>query len=319
MKNQPALNWLVPLIAMLAVVSAGAGLFWKNGGDSYTFTTLYGETVDIYGRGIYHRDTLFQTGASQGSDIVALFIALPLLVVSFWLYRRGALRGGFLLASVLAYYLYYGASLGLVVAYNNLYLVYLALFSASFFAFVFALTAIDLSSLPSRFSSRLPHRGMAIFMFIVGIGVAFIWLSDVISALTTNGVPEALGSHVALVTYTLDVGIIAPACILAGMLLLRRSPLGYLLSGILTMLLALVGAMVIGQTVMQLNLGLQFSPGQLIGMVATWIILGGIAVWFAVAFLRNLSDSTPPSTVRRRAEFPAAEPARSANKRIKRI
>jgi len=290
MKNQSALNWLVPLIAVLALVTAGAGLFSQNGSSPYAFTTLFGETVQIYGQGVYDHDTVFNTGASQGADAVAL-LALPLLFISFMFYRRGSLRGGFLLVSVLAYYLYYGASLGLVVAYNNLYLVYLGLFSASFFAFVIALTTIDLPSLPARFSPRLPLRGMAIFMFVVGIGVAFIWLSDVINALTTNGVPQALGSHIALVTYTLDVGIIAPACILSGSLILRRAPLGYLLTGLMTILLALIGAMVIGQTVMQLNLGLQFSTGQLIGKIGTWIIMGGIAVWLTVIFLRNLSDS----------------------------
>jgi hypothetical protein len=293
MKQQSALNWLVPLIAVLAVVSAGAGLFWHDGGSPYTFTTLYGETVEIYGQGPYDHDTIFSAGASQGADVVAL-VSLPLLIISFILYHRGSLRGGFLLASVLAYYLYYAASLGLVVSYNNLYLVYLALFSASFFAFLLALMAFRLPSLPARFSPRLPLRGMAIFMFIVGVGVAFIWLSDVVNALTTNGVPEALGSHIALVTYTLDVGIIAPACIVSGILLLRRASLGYLLTGLLTILLALVGAMVIGQTVMQLNLGLVFGTGQLIGKVGTWIIMGGIAVWLTVTFLRNLSDSEIP-------------------------
>jgi hypothetical protein len=291
MKHQPALNWLVPLIAVLTIIAAGAGLFWQTDGSPYDFRTLYGESVQIYGRGIYHRDTLFSAGASQGADVVALFVALPLLLVSLVSYRRGSLRAGFLLASALAYYLYYGASLGLVVTYNNLYLVYLALFSASFFAFILAVTSFDLPSLPARFSSRLPLRGMAFFMFVVGVGVAFIWLSDVINALSTNGVPQALGSHIALVTYTLDVGIIAPSCLLAGFLLLRRLPLGYLLTGLMTMLLVLVGAMVIGQTVMQLNIGVQLSTGQLIGMVATWIIMGGIAAWLSIAFLRNLSNS----------------------------
>jgi hypothetical protein len=294
MKNQPALNWLVPLIAILAVVAAGVGLFWQTGGSPYTFTTLYGETVQIYGQGVYEHDTVFNTGASQGADVVAL-LTLPLLFVSFMFYRRGSLRGGFLLVSALAYYLYYGASLGFVVAYNNLYLVYLALFSASFFAFVLALAAINLPSLPACFSPRLPRRGMAIFMFVVGVGVAFIWLSDVVNALTTKGVPQALGSHTALVTYTLDVGIIAPACLLAGILILRRASLGYLLTGVITILLALIGAMVIGQTIMQLNLGVQLSTGQLIGMVGTWIIMGGIAVWLSIAFLRNLSK-TPELT-----------------------
>jgi hypothetical protein len=108
-------------------------------------------------------------------------------------------------------------------------------------------------------------------------------------------VPEALGVNISLITYTLDVGIIAPAALLAGVLLLRHAPLGYLLTGILTIMLALVGAMVIGQTVMQLNSGVELSPGQLVGKVGTWIIMGGIAVWLSIAFLRNLSNSAIPA------------------------
>ena len=132
---------------------------------------------------------------------------------------------------------------------------------------------------------------MAIFMFIAGFGTALIWLSDVINALITESVPQALGANTSLITYTIDVGIIAPAALLAGFQLLKRTPLGYLLTGVLTIMLALVGAMVIGQTVMQLNIGVELSPGQLIGMVSSWVIMGGIAVWMSIAFLRNLSNS----------------------------
>jgi hypothetical protein len=291
MKQQKALYWLIPLIAILALVSAGAGLFWRSQGSPYTFSTLYGESVQIYGQGLYEHDTTFSAGISQGTDLVALFVTLPLLIVSLTLYRRGSLRGGFLLASTLAFYLYYAASLGLVVAYNNFYLVYLALFSASFFAFILSLTMFDLPTLPAFISQRLPRRGMAVFMFIAGLGTAFIWLSDVANALSTQGVPEALGVNISLITYTLDVGIITPACLLAGIQLLRRAPLGYLLTGVLTLMLALIGAMVIGQTVMQMNIGVELSPGQMIGKVGTWIIMGGIAVWLSTAFLRNLSPS----------------------------
>ena len=200
MRNRFHLTWLVLLIAMLTVIVAGAGLFLQTDGNAFPFTTLYGESVEIYGQGVYKRDTIFSTGAIQGADVTSLFVGLPLLAAAYLLYRRGSQRGGFLLASVLAYYFYYAASLTLVVAYNNLYLVYLTLFSASFFALVLSLMSIDITSLPARFSPRLPRRGLAIFMFVVGIGVAFIWLSDVINALVTNGVPEALGSHTALVT-----------------------------------------------------------------------------------------------------------------------
>lgn len=198
-----------------------------------------------------------------------------------------------MLAGTLAYTVYYGASRGLDTTYNPFFLIYLALFSASFFAFVLIFTAFGLTTLPVRISPQFPRGGMAIFMFVAGFGTAFLWLNDAVTALIEKHVPAALGTHTTVVTYMLDVGIIAPAALLAGILLLRRRPLGYLLSAILTIMLALVGVMVIGQTIMQYNAGLQFSPGVLIGMVGTWIVMGGIAVWLTVAFFHNLADPVP--------------------------
>jgi hypothetical protein len=42
--------------------------------------------------------------------------------VAAWQYRRGPLRGAIPLAGVLAYLLYYAVSLGLGIAYNQLFL-----------------------------------------------------------------------------------------------------------------------------------------------------------------------------------------------------
>lgn len=290
--KRTALNWLVPLLGVLALITSAAGIFWPQGGASFFFTTLHGETAEMAGQWLYEYDTLFAASASRGTDMVTLFVGLPLLGVSFWLCRRGSLRGGLLLAGVLAYLLYYAAALGLGVAYNNLFLVYIALFSASFFAFVLAFAAIDLEALPARISPRLPRRGMAVFMFVAGLGTAFIWLSDAVSALIAGRPPAALGPYTTVVTYTIDVGIIAPAALLAGIMLLRRAPPGYLLTAILTIMLAQIGVMVIAQTIMQLSAGVQLSPGELVGKVATWLIMGGIAIWLSAIFLRNVREPT---------------------------
>jgi hypothetical protein len=291
MKNQPALNWLIPLIGILTLIAAGAGLLWPKDGSPFTFTTIYGETAQMAGQGLYEHDTLFNDAAFRGTDIVTLFAVLPLLAVSFWTYHRGSLRGGFLLAGALAYLFYYGASRGLGTAYNSLFLIYIALFAATFFAFVLALTAFDLPALPERISPRLPRRGLAVFVFVAGLGTAFIWLSDAVAALLENRAPDALGTHTTVTTYTLDVGIIVPAALLAGILLLRRAPLGYLLSAVLTIMLALIGLMVIWQTIVQVNAGIVFSPGELIGKVVSWIIMGLIAIGLSISFLRNLAES----------------------------
>ena len=71
--------------------------------------------------------------------------------------------------------------------------------------------------------------------------------------------------------------------------LLRRDARGYLWSTVLAVMLALIGAMVIGQTVMQLGVGVQFTPGVLIGMVGSWVVMGTAAVWLAAAALRSVS------------------------------
>ncbi len=289
MHKSTAVNWLVPLIGLLSLGASGIGLFEHGIGRPIPFTTVQGEVVQLTGHGLYAYDTLFTSATLRGTDLVTLFICIPLLLLSFIQYRRGTLAGGLLLSGVLSYFLYIGASLGLGTAYNNLFLVYIGLFSASFFAFVIVFTGIDAHELANRLSIRFPRRGMGIFMIVVGIGLAFIWLSDVVSALLANRPPTALASYTTIVTYTLDVGIIAVACLLAGIQLLRNIPYGFLLGSVLNIMLALVGVMVIGQTILQITSGIHLSPGELIGKVGSFIIMGGIAVWLTVRFFRDIA------------------------------
>ena len=295
MKHRPALNWLVPLIIVLTLISAGVGLFYRAGSGPFPFTTVHGESVQMAGQGIYFYDTLFTASLSWGTDLVTLFVCLPLLALAAWLTQRGSLRGGILLTGVLAYFLYYGASLGLGIAYNRLFLVYIALFSASFYAFILAFTAFDLGSLAERISPHFPRRGAAIFMIVVGLGLALIWLSDAVAAAIANRPPAGLGPYTTIVTYTLDIGIIAVACIVAAVQLFRRAALGYLLSGVLNIMLVLVAAMVVGQTVMQLRAGVPLTPGEIIGKSASFVVMGCFAIWLTVLLFRNVSDDSTPS------------------------
>jgi hypothetical protein len=42
MNTSKAIVWLSALIAVLALVAVGIGLFYQNGGSSFSFTTLHG-------------------------------------------------------------------------------------------------------------------------------------------------------------------------------------------------------------------------------------------------------------------------------------
>jgi hypothetical protein len=53
------LTWLSMLIVLLALVAAGIGLFWCDRSQSLAFTTVQGQAVQLYGRGLYYYDTFF--------------------------------------------------------------------------------------------------------------------------------------------------------------------------------------------------------------------------------------------------------------------
>jgi len=275
---------------VLAGFATVVGIVSQGGPGEFAFRTVHGDTVQMYGHGIYRYDTLFQAAINRGTDAVKLVVGIPLLVVSVLLYLRGSLRGGLLLTGVLASFLYVYANVALSTAYNALFLVYAALFAASLFAFALTVGSIDLPMLASRFSPHLPRRAPAIFMFAAGVVTAIIWLSDVLPALLRGQPPKHLDSYATVVTYALDLAIITPACVLAGSLVLRRSALGYLMTFALLGIIVLLAPAIVAQTVSQLVVGVSLTSGEILGPVVGFIILGLVAIWLEVSLLRNIVD-----------------------------
>ena len=165
MKKSNTLSFLTLLVAILAAAYAGTGFFSRGGPGPYEFTTLRGQTVEVYSQGIYRNDASFKAPIFRGTDAVTLFICVPILLIALAWYRRGSLRGGLLLTSMLAFFLYNSASLAFGAAYNNILLLYIVSFSLSFFALVLAFLSIDLGTLEAQTSKRLPRIWIAVFLF----------------------------------------------------------------------------------------------------------------------------------------------------------
>jgi hypothetical protein len=231
MKNQSALRWLIPLIGLLALFAVSMGLFYQNPGQPFSYTNHRGETVMINGHGLYYYDTISMAAQQQGNDLVTLVVGLPLLAISTWLAFRGSLRGRLLLTGTLGFFLYTYMSMSMLTAYNALFLVYVALFSLSLCAFILSMMSFDLAHLPRHFSTRLPRAWIAALMFFVGGFLLLAWLGRIVPPLLQNQTP-ALENTTTLVIQAMDLGLIVPLAILSGVLLLRRSPWGYLLASV---------------------------------------------------------------------------------------
>ena len=291
MHKSQGLNWLVPLIAVLALITAGTGLFSQGGEGPYTFHSLHGQSVDMYGQGLYQNDSLLVGAGFRGTDTVTLFLSLPLLISSYFLYRRGSVKGRLLLIGALFYFLYNGASMTFAASFNPMFLFYTALFSASFFATIIALVRFDTKALVARISPGFPHRSMGIFLIVIGFGTLMLWLSELIGPLMSGMAPEIMGPYTTLFTHGFDSAVITPTLVITGAYLLQRKPLGYVLAVPLLLFCTLVGVVVLAQTISQALAGLIFSPEIYIGMIGTWIVMGGFAIGFAVSYFRNLSET----------------------------
>ena len=148
---KPALQWLVAMIVALAAIAALGGLL-PGSGEPSSFVNFRGEAVTISGAGLYRWATVSSAAQMRANDAVTLALVVPALLVALVLARRGSLRGRLVLAGGLGFMLYTYATMCFGAAYNEFFLIYVALFSMSLFAFVLAMMDIDLASLPSRFS-----------------------------------------------------------------------------------------------------------------------------------------------------------------------
>jgi hypothetical protein len=261
-KKNTVLIVLTSLIIILSLISAGLGVFWQGEGRAYEFQTLRGEAVMIQGHGLYGYETVSIAAQAVAQDIVTLLVGIPLLIVSMFLFRKGSLRGKLLLSGTIAYFLYTYASFLFGAAYNILFLLYTALFSLSLFAFILSLMAIDIAAISNSFSTRLPHRSISVFLFIVGIFLLIAWLGRIIPALLANQPPYGLESYTTLIIQALDLGLVVPAAFLSGILLWKKHAWGYLLSSIILIKGATLAIAVTAMAVNMIRIGVEVSIGE---------------------------------------------------------
>ncbi len=252
-KDAPATqHWITGLsllVALLALVAATSGIVTGFGHQHVSFVTLRGDLISIQGAGLYAYDSVSAASQAIGQDFVTLLIGVPLLLASVYLAARGSLRGRIARAGALWYFAYTYLLMMFGAAYNPLFLVYVALFSASLSAFILSLLTMDIARLPSQVSPGFLRRTVAWMLIVFGGLLALLWLGRIAPSLTTDATPQGLDSYSTLFVQAGDLGLVVPLAVVSGVLLLRRHPAGYLLTGVMlvkgaTFGLALGGMMV---------------------------------------------------------------------------
>jgi hypothetical protein len=296
MRTSRALLALTAAVGVLAVVAAGAGVFLGGGVGPFAFTNVQGDPVEMYGVGIYDHDSLMRGSGQRGVDAVTLFLVVPLMAASAWLHRRGSLRGTLVLAGTLLWFTYAGISYVAAVAYNELFLVYVALLGTSFYAVLLAFASVDRDELAHRIGPDAARRGPATFLFVIGTFTLGIWLMTPLEGLLRGEPPSDLDSYTSMFTNGFDIAVIVPATYISGALLLRRDPRGYAFGVPLVVFAGLLAPMVAAMTVFQVQAGVGFTAGEVVGPISGFIVLAAVAVRLVVVLLRHVGETTSGPT-----------------------
>jgi hypothetical protein len=286
MKTSTVIVRLALSIIPLALIAAGAGIFWQGMGTSYPFETLRGETVMIRGHGLYAYDTVNSSSQEIGQDVVTLALGIPLLIAGIVLTRRGSLRGRLLLTGGLGYLLYTYGAMSFLTAFNPFYLIYVALFSLSLFGFILALSGLNPAEVAGRITERFPRRAIAVYFIVVAAFLSLAWLGLVVPPMFTGKPPAGLESAITMVIQSLDLGVIVPTSLITAILLLRRRPWGFTLATVVLLKILSMGAALISMIIMQLLSGVAVDPVVSVGFA----IISLVGIFLAIVTFRAVQE-----------------------------
>jgi len=198
---------LTGVIAVLMAAAAGAGLFAD---------------------GLY-RDGAWAREAFRGADLVTLVLAVPLLIAGLVLSMRGSRRGQVVWIGLLGYAVYNYAYGVFGAEFNDLFLLHIAILSMSLFALACALPSLTTAWARERHRTSRADRGIGGFLVLVGAAQGALWVALILRFAFTGRVLNDIpvdGQHL---VFALDLALLVPTLVLAGVLLFRRRAVGVLL------------------------------------------------------------------------------------------
>jgi hypothetical protein len=252
---------LVCLIIILAIAATTIGIFSIDGRGQYEYTSIRGKTIIIYGKGLYKDMSAEVAPQGIAQDCVTLFIAIPLLIFSFFNAGKESLKSKYLLAGTLGYFLVTYLFYAVMGMYNVMFLPYIILMGASFYSFILIILSFDTNDLQNSFNPSAPVKTTGGFLIFSSIVIGLLWLSIIVPPLL-NGtiIPLQAEHYTTLIVQGLDLGILLPGAFISGVLLIKRKRFGYLFAPVYFVFLSLLMTALSAKIIAMKMLGYNVIP-----------------------------------------------------------
>jgi len=265
MKNKKTVIVLVFLITILAIVATSFGIFTNDIKGLEKITSVNGQEIELYGKGIYHNMSSDVAVQGIGQDYVTLFIGIPALIISLLISIKGSIKGKYILSGVLFYlfinYLFYT----IMAMYNELFLIYVSLMGLTFFALATVLFSFDIPKLPDKFKHKVPNKLTGIFLIINTLMIAMLWFQVVIPPLVDGTIiPEQVQHYTTLIVQGMDLGLLLPLAFVSGIFFIKKKTIGYLMGPVYIVFLSFQMTALLGKIIAMSLVGVSAGPALIV-------------------------------------------------------
>ena len=222
-QSHDPLLWSTVAIVLLVALTAVAGIWWPA---------------------TYARETVYTRAGGVASDIVDLFLVVPILLISGIKAWRGSVPARLVWLGAQGYLFYNFVIYAFGVHFNALVFVYCATLGLCFYAAVFSVPFISLEQVAQAYAPRAPRKTVAIVFLVLSLPTAMFDLREDVDALLSGTIPQSVIATNEPVNFVhiLDLAFLLPALCITAILLFRRKPAGYALAPALLALLAIMSA-----------------------------------------------------------------------------
>jgi hypothetical protein len=262
-KAEPArvagvVSMLTLLLALLAALASATGLLAPS---------------------VYH-DAPTWVAQARGQDLVTLVIVVPLMLAALIAARRGSIRALLVWLGCVGYIAYGYATYAFGTHFNLLFLVYVAAFGVAIYTLVLGLAGLDTGLVARSFDKRTPTRIAGAVLVGMSALTALLWLGQDVPALLSGRVPNDVVEAGLLTnpTHVLDLGLVLPASISAGILLARRRAWGFVLGAYFLVNFAILGVAIVSMTLFMAAGGQAFNVG-LSAVFTVWTLTSIALAW----------------------------------------
>lgn len=252
---------IICIICLLAIVAALGGL---------GITSLY-------------HDNIFVVSGWKGHDIVTLFICVPALFISLIYAQNDLLTAKMIGTGSVGYLAYTYALYSFTAAYNNFFLIYIALFSLSVFFLISVMFRQESNEIIEWENEKIYRNLITSALLLSTIFLLVNSVGMIAQAFRTDSVPDII-LQTGLQTspmFVLDLGFDIPITLFAMVQLLRKRYSGYLLTGIILTTKSISTLSLIASSVLAYSHAIK----DVYDMLTIWIFLFLLSVASLILFM----------------------------------